>query len=155
MYLILLERSDNSTCSVPGFMTFSLPQIADAAGYTLSATKEALAHLERHGWLIRTRGGGRGHKSSYKLAAGRPCDAASPADCLRPRKQSDPSAPLSQKQADPSARKQADMPSQNGRSDRELHEGINEGEKWEGAAVADWRRWPPGSIGEYANRRRT
>src|SRR5438046_1316600 len=89
VFLILLERSDNTTCSVPSFMTPSLTQLADAARYSNSATAEALTHLERHGWVTGARGGGRGRKSGYQLADGHECQAGSPATCLRPPKQSD------------------------------------------------------------------
>jgi hypothetical protein len=136
VFLILLERSDNADCTIPAFMTPSLAQLADATGYSMSATKEAIVHLERHGWLTRTRGGGRGHKSGYQLTDGHECQAGSPAACLRPPKQADGSAPFPEKQADGSAQKQADEPSRNGRSGPVSHVGINEGGISKG-------NWPP------------
>jgi DNA-binding MarR family transcriptional regulator len=63
VFLILLERSDNADCSVPTFLTPSLRQLADAAGYSVSTTTEALTHLEKHRWIARTRSkGGQGRK---------------------------------------------------------------------------------------------
>lgn len=153
VFLILLERSDNADCSVPAFMTPSLAQLADATGYSVSATKEALTHLGRHGWVARTRGGGRGHKSGYQLAEGHECHAATPAGCLRPPKQADESAPLTRKQADGSAQKQADEHSQNGRSDPVSHEGISEGERVrKDPPLQPFSAWTAGSAGEWANR---
>lgn len=128
VFLILLERSDNADCSVPGWRTPSLDQLADETRYTISATKEALAHLEKHGWLIRQRSaGGRGRKSAYQLSAGQPCTSPTPAACLRPRKQADGSARIAEKQADGSAQKQADEPTRNGRSDPVSDQGLRRG----------------------------
>jgi hypothetical protein len=117
VFLILLERSDNTDCSVPAWITPSLAQLADAAGCTVSTTAEALSHLEKHGWLTRARSkGGRGQKSGYQLTAGQPCGAASPASCLRPPKQSDGSDSLTEKQSDGSEQKQSDGSWSNRRS---------------------------------------
>lgn len=118
VFLVLLERSDNTDCTIPAYMTPSLPQLADATGYTVSTAKEALTHLEKHAWMTRARGpGGRGRKSGYQLTAGRECDAPNPSACIRLPKQADGSAPLTKKQADGSAQKQADGATENSRSD--------------------------------------
>jgi hypothetical protein len=135
VFLILLERSDNTDCTVPAFMTPSLAQLADATGYTVSATKEALTHLEKHGWLSRARGaGGRGHKSGYQLTAGSSCGSARPADCLRPPKRADGPATFTKKQADGSAKKQADGGSSGRRSNAVSDVGRRRGGE-EGPAV--------------------
>ena len=139
VFLILLERSDNADCTIPAFMTLSLAELADSAGYTISAAAEALTHLERHGWLTRTRSkGGKGHKTSYRLAAGGQCAATSPAVCLRPPKQSGGAECLASKQSDGADLKQSDEPSENRRSVPVSDEGINEG----GKVNRDRPDWP-------------
>ena len=108
-FLTLLERSDNNDCTVPVWMTPSLARLAWMTGYTESAICEALNHLEKHGWLARSRSrGGRGNKSAYQLTCGGRCDAATPADCLRPPKPSDLSDSLAEKHSDLSEQKHSD-----------------------------------------------
>jgi hypothetical protein len=138
IFLTLLERSDNADCAVPRYMSPSLAGLADMTGYTISATKEAITHLEKHGWLIRGRSpGGRGHKSAYQLDAGQPCTAPTPAACIRPPKQADGSAPFAQKQADGPTRKQADGHSQNSRSNPVSDVGLRRGR-----VKKDQGHWP-------------
>jgi hypothetical protein len=136
VWLVLLERSDNADCTVPAFMTPSLAQLADTVGYSISTTAEALAHLERHGWVCRDRSkGGRGHKTGYRLAAGDTCGPA----CLQPLKQSGPSDCLPEKQSGPPDQKQSDLTSPNPRSDPVLHVGHRrEGVKEGTASQPDW-----------------
>jgi hypothetical protein len=55
VFFVLLERSDNYTCTVPDFMTPSLAQLAAEAGCWTSTAAEAITHLEKHGWIIRKR----------------------------------------------------------------------------------------------------
>jgi DNA-binding MarR family transcriptional regulator len=128
VFFVLLDRADNSDCTIPAFMTPSLPQLAEAIGYSPSAAAEALSHLEKHGWLERSRSkGGRGRKSKYRLDAGGACDAASPTACLRPPKQSDGSDGLPEKQSDGSDQKQSDESCSNPRSDPVPDEGHRRG----------------------------
>jgi hypothetical protein len=80
VFYALLERSDNGDCTIPAHMTPSLVQLASDTGGAKSTVVLALGHLERHGWVVRTRTGskatgqtGRGHKTAYQLAAGGNC----------------------------------------------------------------------------------
>jgi helix-turn-helix protein len=136
VWLILLERSDNANCTVPAFMTPSLAQLSDAVGYSRSTTAEALAHLERHGWIYRERSkGGRGHKTGYRLTAGEPCEAG----CLESLKQSDGPDCLPEKQSDGPDQKQSDLTSPNPRSDPVSDVGHRRGRVKEGtASQPDW-----------------
>jgi hypothetical protein len=144
VFLILLERSDNTDCTVPDFMTPSTKDLADMCGYTAWWTRGAITHLEKHGWIIRghTRGG-RGHKSTYQLAAGKPCDClpkqASPPTRPEPPKQATPLAPFSAERGYSTSPERGYFVSGNGRSGPVSDEGHRRGRGKEGAALPpDW-----------------
>ena len=75
--MMLLRRAHNDTLTVPDWRTPSLPQLAAAVRVDVRRVRRLLAHLERHGWVKRSAGHGRGHKSTYALlpggVAGDPC----------------------------------------------------------------------------------
>jgi hypothetical protein len=170
VFLTLLDRSDNTDCTVPGFLTPSLKRFAEEIGYSKSTTAAAMAHLEEHGWLIRTRAKpGRGHKTSYRLEHGWVCD------CPPNRKGSGPQDSLTQKGSRPQDQKGSDFDSHSPSSDLVLHVGSREGEGIVGVlacevcsfpldptlstlgdrthltCVRPGFAWPEGSYGEEAN----
>jgi hypothetical protein len=144
IFYTLLERSDNSDCSIPAHMTPSLAQLAAAACCSKSTAALAVSHLERHGWLTRKRSkGGRSRKTTYQLAEGLAC----PASC---EKRSDSRTVSSEKRSDSRTPKLSDSHSENRRSDTVLHVGLSEGEMVrEGSAIN--ARWPGGTIGADRN----
>jgi len=53
----------------------SLAELARMSKMSRQTLLDGLAHLEKHGWITRTRStGGRGHKTSYQLQVGIGCD---------------------------------------------------------------------------------
>jgi hypothetical protein len=128
VFYVLLERSDNADCSIPATMTPSLVQLADACCCSKASVKRALNHLERHGWLTRTRvtNPGRGHKTGYQLAPGVAC----PSGCPHQKGAHEPL--YDEKGAHEEPQKGAHSHRENPRSTPVLHEGITEGEEREG-----------------------
>jgi hypothetical protein len=55
----------------------SLAELADEAGISKQTLCTGLDHLERHGWISRSRSGGR-NRTAYQLNAGINCDCAKP-----------------------------------------------------------------------------
>lgn len=131
VFYVLLDRADNADCSIPGWMTPSLVQLAEACGCSSSTVKLALNHLELHKWLNRDSkpNAGRGHKASYRLDGGQPCD------CPKPAKRADSRPFNDEKRADSRTHKRADSHHENSRSNAVSDEGINEGKGEQG--------WPP------------
>src|SRR5262245_26118743 len=76
--MMLLRRAHNDTLTVPDWRTPSLPQLGAEVRVSLSTIRRLLTHLERHSWVKRSAGRGRGHKSTYALlpngVAPGPCD---------------------------------------------------------------------------------
>jgi len=68
--MMLLRRAHNDTLAVPDWRTPSQPQLAAEVRVSVSTIRRRLAHLERHGWVKRVPGRGRGHKSTYALLPG-------------------------------------------------------------------------------------
>jgi helix-turn-helix protein len=79
--MMLLRRAHNDTLAVPDWRTPSQPQLAAEVRVSVSTIRRRLAHLERHGWVKRVPGRGRGHKSAYALLPGGV--APGPCDCRK------------------------------------------------------------------------
>jgi DNA-binding MarR family transcriptional regulator len=126
VFLALLERADNSDCTIPGYMTPSLVQLAASCCCSKSAVAAALTHLESHGWLTRARGkGGRSHKTAYRLTEGSECLPGCP-------KRSTDRTVSEQKRSTDRTPKRSKTHSHNPRSDTVSDEGLSEGEDNEG-----------------------
>jgi hypothetical protein len=65
--MMLLRRAHNDTLAVPDWRTPTLPQLAAEVRVSVSTIRRRLEHLELHGWVKRSAGRGRGHKSTYAL----------------------------------------------------------------------------------------
>jgi hypothetical protein len=65
--MMLLRRAHNDTLAVPDWRTPALPQLAGEVRVDVRRVRRLLAHLERHGWVKRLAGRGRGRKSTYVL----------------------------------------------------------------------------------------
>ncbi len=74
IYLILLERSDNSDCTIPQHMTPRASALAGRAGLSLRTVRRALRHLAIHGWATYEPARGRGHRATIQLAPRQPDD---------------------------------------------------------------------------------
>jgi hypothetical protein len=178
----LLERSNNADCAIPAHMTPSLVQLAEACCCSKSTVALALDHLEAHGWVTRKRSGkgsigkpGRGYKTTYQLDHGWLC----PSGCKRhrPEKGSDSRTLSGEKGSDSRTAKGSDSALKNSRSEPVSDEGIAAGrerggkreesrsgttpetcwpdldQQWLDAHPFDAiGTWPPGSVGEDANR---
>ena len=107
VFFWLLERADNADCAIPVQMAPSVKAIAAGTQLSERTVFEALKHLERHGWLARQSGGGRGRRNRYRLVPGTPdptcsCEKVQPARPLAPRKGAS-AAPFSAKKGATSA----------------------------------------------------
>lgn len=80
MMMMLLRRAHNDTCEVPDWRTPPVPQLGAEVRLDVRRTYRVLAHLERHGWIKRVAGNGRGHKSTYILL---PDGVPQPCDCTK------------------------------------------------------------------------
>jgi DNA-binding MarR family transcriptional regulator len=81
LMMMLLRRAHNDTLAVPDWRTPALPQLAVAARVSESTARRRLAHLEKHGWVKRSPGDGRGRKSTYALLP----EGATPGKCDCPK----------------------------------------------------------------------
>jgi hypothetical protein len=88
LMMMLLRRAHNDTLTIPDWRTPALPQLAAAARVSTSTARRRLAHLEKHGWVKRGAGRGRGHKSTYALLP----EGVTPSrcDCLKGVTQMEP-----------------------------------------------------------------
>ena len=89
VFLALLERSNNGDCAIPPRFTPGLDQLAEVVCCSRATVTRALAHLELHGWVKRTRSvGGARCKSTYQLTAGGVCKPGCALGCNEPARRS-------------------------------------------------------------------
>lgn len=85
LYVELLDRADFGTAETPDkFQPRGLAELAKWCEMSKATAARALNLLEAHGWVQRNRATtlGRGHRTAYRLACGRPVDRPAPPEPL-------------------------------------------------------------------------